>query len=251
METLGSTLSAERPAPNDGGPHFALSVALFADRPLQAGERHAIDADEVLLGRGPGRTSARATSGGKTTMTLRFDDPRMSTTHARLVRRGRTWSLVDQGSKNGSRCNGEAVEQAALEDGDVLELGSTFFVVRSLRDASLGAADAETPAPLGIPTLHLALGAALDRLAKVAPSLISVVLTGESGAGKEVLARAIHRASGRAGRFQAVNCGALPVTLVEAELFGCKRGAFSGAVADRDGIVRSADGGTLLLDEIG
>ncbi|HEY1695218.1 MAG TPA: sigma 54-interacting transcriptional regulator [Polyangiaceae bacterium] len=251
METLGSTLSAERLAPDGGGPRFALSVALFADRPLDAGARHPLDADEVLIGRGAERASTRARSGRKTVLTLRFDDPRMSTTHARLLQRGDGWTLVDQGSKNGSRRNGAAVEQAALADGDVLELGSTFFVVRSLPDASLAAAERTTSAPLGIPTLHLTLGAMLDRLAKVAPSLIAVVLTGESGTGKEVLARAIHRASGRAGRFQAINCGALPATLVEAELFGCKRGAFSGAIADRDGIVRSADGGTLLLDEIG
>jgi DNA-binding NtrC family response regulator len=251
VETLGSTLSAERPAPGDRGPRFALCVALFADRPLDGGARHTLDADEVHLGRGAERTRSCGASGGKTVLTLRFDDPRMSTTHARLVRRGRGWSLVDQGSKNGSRCNGQAVEEAALDDGDLLELGSTFFVVRALPDASAGDADGTSHAPVGIPTLHLALGAALDRLSKVAPSLISVVLTGESGTGKEVLARAIHRASGRAGRFQAINCGALPATLVEAELFGCKRGAFSGAIADRDGIVRSADGGTLLLDEIG
>jgi transcriptional regulator of acetoin/glycerol metabolism len=251
VETLGSTLSAEQLAPDQGGAHLTLSVALCADRPLQSGVRYPIDADEVLLGRGAERTSARAAAGGKTVLTLRFDDPRMSTTHARLVRRGRAWSLVDQGSKNGSRRNGEAVEQAAIGDGDVLELGSTFFVVRALGEAGPGIASPAPPAPLGIPTLHLGLGAALDRLAKVAPSLVSVVVTGESGTGKEVLARAIHRASGRTGRFQAVNCGALPATLVEAELFGCKRGAFSGAIADREGIVRSADGGTLLLDEIG
>jgi transcriptional regulator of acetoin/glycerol metabolism len=247
VETLGSTLSAERGASTDGGPHFALNVALFADRPLETGSRHPLDADEVLLGRGAARTTVRE----KTVLTLRFTDPRMSTTHARLVRQANGWSLVDQGSKNGSRVNGELVERAFLSDGDVLELGGTFLVLRSISVAAPEAAESPTVVALGIPTLHVAFGVAVDRLAKIARSPISVVLAGESGTGKEVFARAIHRASARAGPFQAVNCGALPSTLVEAELFGCKKGAFSGAVTDREGLVRSADGGTLLLDEIG
>jgi DNA-binding NtrC family response regulator len=76
------------------------------------------------------------------------------------------------------------------------------------------------------------------------------VVRGETGTGKELVARAIHVLSQRKGPFVAVNCGALPETLVEAELFGAKRGAFSGATADRIGLVRGADGGTLFLDEI-
>jgi transcriptional regulator with GAF, ATPase, and Fis domain len=78
-----------------------------------------------------------------------------------------------------------------------------------------------------------------------------VLLLGETGTGKELLARAIHRLSERKGPFVAVNCGALPMTLVEAQLFGHVRGAFSGAVADAPGLLRSSDGGTLLLDEVG
>lgn len=73
----------------------------------------------------------------------------------------------------------------------------------------------------------------------------------ETGSGKEVIARAIHEASMRSGAFIAVNCGALPANLVESELFGHRKGAFSGAVEDRSGLVRAADKGTLLLDEIG
>jgi len=82
-------------------------------------------------------------------------------------------------------------------------------------------------------------------------SNISVVVTGESGTGKELVAREIHRLSGRKGLFQAINCAALPENLIESELFGYRRGAFSGAVSDKMGLVRAAHGGTLFLDEIG
>jgi len=86
---------------------------------------------------------------------------------------------------------------------------------------------------------------------KVAASEGTVLITGKSGTGKELVARAIHFNSKRAGkRFAAINCGAIVETLVESELFGHKKGSFTGAVADKDGVFKVADGGTLLLDEI-
>jgi transcriptional regulator with PAS, ATPase and Fis domain len=78
-----------------------------------------------------------------------------------------------------------------------------------------------------------------------------VVLVGATGTGKEVMATALHEASKRKGPFVAVNCGAIPEKLIESELFGYRRGAFSGADEDREGLVRRADGGTLFLDEVG
>lgn len=87
---------------------------------------------------------------------------------------------------------------------------------------------------------------------RIAPFPTTVLIQGESGVGKELVAREIHARSGRGdGPFVPVNCGAIPETLLESELFGYKRGAFTGADQDRDGLIRQADGGTLFLDEIG
>lgn len=255
METLGSTLSADGRPQRDRAQRFLLNLALYADRPLESGARWSLDVDEILIGRGSEHSCVRSNAGGKSVLTLRFTDPRMSTMHARFFREGQGWALHDQGSKNGSRVNGEPVERRIVSDGDVLELGGTFFVLRavheSTEESSEPAAESRPTQLLGIQTLHVELEAAIRKLDQIARSTINVVLLGESGTGKEVFARAIHRASGRSGPFQAVNCGALPQTLVEVELFGCKKGAFSGAIADREGLVRSANGGTLLLDEIG
>jgi DNA-binding NtrC family response regulator len=95
------------------------------------------------------------------------------------------------------------------------------------------------------------LAPSLDNLARVASTEVPVVLLGETGTGKEVVARATHELSGRRGAFTAVNCGSLSPALVEGLLFGHVKGSFSGATRDELGFVRAAHGGTLFLDEIG
>jgi len=95
------------------------------------------------------------------------------------------------------------------------------------------------------------LRSVLSRVSKVAPTDSSVLITGESGTGKELVARAIHRRSRRSARaFVSVNCAAIPRDLLESELFGYKKGAFTGADRDKRGLIEFTEGGTLLLDEI-
>jgi transcriptional regulator with GAF, ATPase, and Fis domain len=104
----------------------------------------------------------------------------------------------------------------------------------------------------GIVTADPAMSVVLETLAKVAPTELTVLIQGETGTGKELMARAIYRRSARAkGPFVVLNCAAIPATLIESELFGCVRGAYSGADRDRLGLVGSANRGTLFLDEIG
>lgn len=104
---------------------------------------------------------------------------------------------------------------------------------------------------LGFLTSDPGILSSLDPLESLARTSMPVLILGESGTGKEVLARALHRAGGGRGPFVAVNCGALPTDLQESELFGHVRGAFTGAIADKIGLFEAADGGVLLLDEVG
>ncbi len=117
---------------------------------------------------------------------------------------------------------------------------------------SEGASPTRSPDPFArVITRSPAMRDLLELCRQVAPTRARVLLLGETGTGKELLAQAIHEASGRPGPFAPVNCGAIPEHLVESELFGHERGAFTGADRSRGGLFRRADGGTLLLDEVG
>ncbi len=256
-ETLGSTAGPEQ---RDGAVAAGaeLVVALECDRPAALSARHSLAAvSEVLLGRGARRAAARA--GAPEVLTVTVPDRWMSSRHARLQSSFGRWIVEDLGSKNGARVNGEPVTRRELADGDLIELGHTLLIFRARveraveagRDVDLaGAVEAET----GVATFAPGLERELGNLRQLAGADLPVLLTGESGTGKEVLARAFHAfaaaRTGRTGELVAVNCGAIPANLVESELFGHKKGAFSGAFADSAGLVRAADGGTLFLDEI-
>jgi len=165
-----------------------------------------------------------------------------------------------------SAYGGEDAAIAAMKEGAYDYLPKPFRpdeVVLTLRKAEererlrqevagLRAQLAAGPAERGLVTESGAMRQALALVARVAEHNTTVLITGESGTGKEVIARAIHRASPRATKaFVGINCAAIPEALLESELFGHVRGAFTGASGDKTGLFEHANGGTLLLDEIG
>jgi transcriptional regulator of acetoin/glycerol metabolism len=212
-----------------------------------------VDVDRLSIGRGDARTLTKLEQRARS---LTVPDARMSAAHARIVRREGGFHLEDEGSTNGTTCNGESVESVRLRDGDLVELGQTLFTFREIAiEGGVRAGDLDLAAkprgPAGLATFDPLYAPRLARLARVGSSGLSIMLLGETGTGKEVLARALHELSQRPGPFVAVNCGAIPQSLVESQLFGHVRGSFSGATRDEIGLVRSANNGTLLLDEIG
>jgi transcriptional regulator of acetoin/glycerol metabolism len=168
--------------------------------------------------------------------------PDVSRRHAVVRVEGPHHVLVDLQSRNGTWVNGRRIESVVLAPSDVVRVGGWIAVV------------GQSPGPFGTlaPSVFggQLLREALEPIERAARSDLPIVLEGETGTGKEVVARAIHAWSARSGPFVAVNCAALPAALAEGELFGYRRGAFTGADQASLGHFRSAQGGTLLLDEV-
>jgi transcriptional regulator with AAA-type ATPase domain len=242
----GAGRSSERPQ---------LYLVLECDRPLARGVRYGLwDVDEVVVGRGSARDARREAEGGVRRLLLRIPGGFVSSLHARFVRLGDDWLLEDAHSTNGCFVNGERVTRRQLKPGDVIEIGHKLFML-SVEPTPVGMAldldGANLDGQPGMRTLIPRLAEQFAALRRIAPTGLSIILLGETGTGKELLADAVHQLSGRVGPLIAVNCGALTANLAESQLFGHGRGAFSGAIRDEPGFVRSADGGSLLLDEIG
>jgi len=223
----------------------ALVLVLNCQSPMSGGACFDLeDVTHITIGRG---TESVARAVGRGELRVDIDDSRMSAHHATIDRSESGWTLIDEGSTNGTRHNGHSVRSVSLDDLDVLQLGHTLLMFRTDGVVRSQA----TPPPAGFATLDAAYARQLARLERIATTPISVLLIGETGTGKEVIAQSLHELSGRAGPIVAVNCGAIPENLIESQLFGHEKGAFSGADRSSLGFVRAADGGTLFLDEVG
>jgi DNA-binding NtrC family response regulator len=180
-----------------------------------------------------------------------FEDPAMSPRHAEVRMRGARVVLQDLGSSRGTKLNGAPLREAhSLVEGDVFRLGNTTLVFTN-RNRLLHIPETRNSGHPELTGTTPSMDAVRRSIEAVAPHPRTVVVSGETGTGKEIVARLLHRRSGRAGPFVAVNCGGFTEGLLASELFGHVRGAFTGAIAEQQGLFRAANGGTLLLDEAG
>jgi DNA-binding NtrC family response regulator/pSer/pThr/pTyr-binding forkhead associated (FHA) protein len=198
----------------------------------------ALDGAAVVLGKDPG-------------CEVPLEDPFVSGRHLRLepgADRGR-WRVVDLGSTNGTFVGGARVARAELPLGVTVRLGDTEVVIEAREPRE--AAGARAPFE-GMLSTDPGMRQLFELVERVAASDAAVTILGETGTGKELVARALHARSPRAGGpFIPVNCSAIAETLIESELFGHEKGAFSGAERLRKGAFEEADQGTVFLDEIG
>lgn len=212
--------------------------------------------DLLVLG-GPDKGARRTIDPGGLTIgtshicQFRLSDPTVSRIHCEIRIHEDGARIVDSGSTNGVVVDGVRIQEATLAPNSTVELGETTIRVEQA-DQLMGfevSPNAQFGGVLGQSTQMRRLFSILER---AAPTDATVLIQGETGVGKELVARAIHDMSRRAeGPFVVVDCGAIVENLIESELFGHVRGAFSGAVGDRRGLFEEAHGGTLFLDEIG
>ena len=195
---------------------------------------------------------------GRNSGDIQVTDARISRQHARVARSASGLTLEDLGSRNGTLVNGEVQRGTTcpLRAGDVIRLGNTEIVVAIVGSATAGHSRVTGMDAFedlgGVVVADAATRKVFEVARRLSQTATTVLIHGETGAGKEILASTIHRWSARAkGPFVRLNCGALPETLLESELFGHEKGAFTGAEKPRAGYFEAAHKGTILLDEIG
>jgi DNA-binding NtrC family response regulator len=195
-------------------------------------------------------TPSRILLGTSEVCELRLKDPTVSRRHAAFEAEGKGYRLTDLDSTNGTFVDGVRIVAVYVRGGEIVRCGST--AMRLEVDQAVAPPRISTAIRFGS---TLGASVAMRRLyllcEKLAQSRVPVIIEGETGTGKEVLAESLYEVSGSQGPFVVFDCTTISPNLVEAELFGHERGAFTGATAARAGVFEEADGGTLLIDEIG
>jgi DNA-binding NtrC family response regulator len=219
-------------------------------------ERHAQAGPWIVeVGSTQGTTRSRLSKGQRLVIgtakdvDIRVADPCVSARHCALDAKDEGLSLIDLGSRNGVYVGNARVRVARLESKSLaFVLGQTTVVIRCGDRYSDEKPVEQIPGMIGNSEPMLRVAVAIRKHATLrAP----ILLVGESGVGKDVAARAIHSLSGRLGDYHPINVATIPESLADSELFGHQRGAFTGAIASRNGAFASANKGTILLDEIG
>ncbi|MCC7383418.1 MAG: sigma 54-dependent Fis family transcriptional regulator [Deltaproteobacteria bacterium] len=212
---------------------------------------------EVRVISGPDAETTAASADGRLIIgsgegaTLRLNDTAVSRFHLELEATEAGIAVRDLGSTNGTRLGRTLIREIVVAEPIQLEIGATKLQLGlGAEQSAINLSHADSFGSLvGSSSAMRAVYAALER---AAPTQAPVLVTGESGTGKELAARAIHGASPRKDKaFEVVDCGGLPPTLIESELFGHEKGAFTGASGEHEGAFERADGGTLFLDELG
>lgn len=175
------------------------------------------------------------------------NDGYLSEKHSRCLLDNGQWFIEDLGSKNGTWVNYERINnKREIEPGMIIKMGNSIFEVLA------GELDAKYPGAFGIISRDTAMVKVFITIRKAAPSNENVLLTGETGVGKKVVTQAIHQVSKRSiEKLITFDCSKAAPNLIDSELFGHKKGSFTGAKEDRIGFFEQADGGTILIDEIG
>ncbi|HEY6561508.1 MAG TPA: sigma 54-interacting transcriptional regulator, partial [Polyangiaceae bacterium] len=182
---------------------------------------------------------------------LALSDPTVSRVHCELRVRSESIVIRDCGSTNGTHVEGVRLREGEVRPGVSVRVGGSTFRIEASGGTEFVPVSERTSFGELVGT-SLEMRRVYAILERIAPTNSTLLVQGETGTGKDVVARSLHAASLRAnGPFVPVDCGAIPENLIESELFGHVRGAFSGAVSDRRGVFEEAHGGTLFLDEIG
>ena len=225
----------------------ARSAMPAPSSPMRVAVVHGRDAGQfVSLPSTPGR---KVTIGAARDNDLVLHDERVSPRHLEVSTAGDGAALRDVGSASGTFLGATRLTDGIVPAGTRVRVGET--VLEIVAGEATGDLRARLAAE-GLVFTGPAMTEVAESLQRLAPFSTSVLIEGETGTGKEVIARAVHRLSMRAnGPFVVVDCGALPATLIESELFGHERGAFTGADRRRQGAFERAHGGTVFLDEIG
>jgi transcriptional regulator of acetoin/glycerol metabolism len=241
MDPSAETASVHGDAPSARRAEKRAALWLLATKELHVAA-DAVCAPTVCALASPSIVVGRGEDAG-----VMLADSACSRAHFQLSKSGIEWTLQDLGSKHGTWINGKSVERQQLASGDVIRAGESLlmFVDDDASCAPFSWQGGQGPVVGGFWARR-----AFDIATRFAPTELPVLVLGETGTGKEVIADLVHRLSKRTGALHAVNCAAIPAELAEAELFGHRKGAFSGAIADREGHLEKADGGTLFLDEV-